>query len=121
MVKSLNSTVELAVKANSFLDPINPKPGVMALGNNGVEFRASNGEGYIQIPWRNIIIVQAQVFFNGRYIRGFDIITDDNQVLNFVVADAKKTLRVMREHLESSQLEKKRGNFSNLFKRKTKK
>ena len=121
MVKSLNSTVELAVKANSFLDPINPKPGVMALGNNGVEFRASNGEGYIQIPWRNIITVQAQVFFNGRYIRGFDIITDDNQVLNFVVADAKKTLRVMREHLESSQLVKKRGNFSNLFKRKTKK
>lgn len=118
MVESLNTTVDYAIKANSFLNPINPKTGVLAIGNNGVEFRASNGAGYIQIPWQNIVQVRAQIMFRGKYIRSFDIVTDDNQTLNFVISDAKEALKAMRKYLDRDQMVQAKSNLKSIFKRK---
>lgn len=121
MVESLNSELDVAVRANSFYNPINPKAGIMAIGNNGIEFRSNDGDGYIQMPWKNIELVRAQVFFGGRYIRGFDIITDEQLTLPFVVSDAKEALRIMRRYLRNDQMVKAPSNFKKLFKRKNKK
>lgn len=120
MVTDLNTQVDLAVKANSFINPIDPKQGVMAIGNNGVEFRASNGVGYIQIPWDNIVQVRAEVYRRGKYIRSFDIITDSNQTLNFVAADAIDALKAMRVYLNKDQMIQAPSHFKNMFKRKKK-
>lgn len=117
MVQSLNLQVELAVKANSFYNPISPKQGVMALGDKGIEFRASSGAGYIQIPWENIVQVRAQVLL-GKYIRGFDIYTDDQQRIEFVAEDAKAALRVMREHIGGEKLVRAKSNLKGMLRRK---
>ncbi|MHA3067323.1 DUF956 family protein [Lacticaseibacillus saniviri] len=103
MVESLNKTVEYAIKVNSMITPNDPKPGVMALGDVGIEYRANNGVGFIQIPWANVKLVRAQVVWKKR-IRGFFIDLDDNRSLNFVVSDAIPALKVMREHLGSDKL-----------------
>lgn len=120
MVESLNRQVEIAVKANAFLNPVNPKAGIMAIGDNGVEFRETDGAGYVQIPWSNIVQVRAQVYFKGKYIRSFDIITDTNQSLNFVTTDAIDALKAMRQHLSKEQMIQAPGNFRRLFSRRKK-
>ncbi|KRO16279.1 DUF956 family protein [Lacticaseibacillus saniviri] len=103
MVESLNREVEYAIKVNSMLNPNDPKPGVMALGDAGIEYRANNGVGFIQIPWENIKLVRAQVMWKN-HIRGFYIDLDDSRTINFVASDAIPALKVMREHLGSAKL-----------------
>lgn len=104
MIDSLNKTVDYAAKVNSFLNPLLPKAGVMAIGNKGIEFRAGNGVGFIQVPWENVEQIRAQVYFKGKYIRGFEILTDGKQVLEFVTSDSKELLRAMRLHLKKEQM-----------------
>lgn len=120
MVNALNRTVDLAIKANAFYQPLVPKQGIMALGDQGLEFRAVNGVGYIQIPWKNIVQVRAHVYFKGRYIRGFDVETDEQQVFNFVTSDTRNALRVMKAYLDSQKLVKAKSNFKQLFRKKEK-
>ncbi|MGY3766183.1 DUF956 family protein [Vagococcus vulneris] len=116
MVESLNQEVDVAVKANAFLNPVNPKTGIMAIGDKGVEFRETDGAGYVQVPWQNIVQVRAQVYLKGKYIRSFDIVTDANQSLNFVTTDAIDALKAMRKHLTKEQMIQAPGNFKRLFK-----
>ncbi|KRM71636.1 DUF956 family protein [Lacticaseibacillus brantae] len=103
MVESLNKTVEYAIKVNSMITPNDPKPGVMALGDNGLEYRANNGVGFIQVPWANITLIRAQIM-GKKHVRGFFVDLDDGRSLNFVASDAIPALRVMRDHLGSDKL-----------------
>ena len=115
--KMLNNEIEFMTRANSKLNPVDPKSGVLLLGNNGIEFRAEKSQGYIQIPWPSIEKVYVQMFFGGRYVRGFFIETNEDQSLEFIVSDAKTTLKNMRKYLERDQFVSNKSNFSSMFKR----
>lgn len=118
MQAPLNENVEYMTKANSTLTPLLPKSGHIYIGETGLEYRAESGSGFIQIPWINVKQIRAQLFFGGRYVRGFYVATDDDQLLEFIVADGKNCLRAMRQHLDRSQFVVHEGNLTNLFKRK---
>lgn len=114
----LNHEVEFLTRANSKLNPLSPKSGILLIGNKGVEFRAEKGPGFIQIPWNSIVEVRVQMLFKGRYVRGFYIETDENQLLEFIVSDAKEALRYMRKHLKREQFIRNPSNLAQVFKRK---
>ena len=113
----LNTDVDFMTRANSMLNPLDPKSGLLLIGNQGIEFRAEKGPGYIQIPWQSITQVRVQIFFKGLYVRGFFIETSENQLLEFIVSDAKKALRVMKSHLKREQFVSNQSNLLQLFKR----
>lgn len=116
----LNSDLEFMTRANSLLNPLAPKAGLLMIGQEGVEFRSEKGSGYIQIPWPSITEVRVQMFFKGWYVRGFFIETNEDQLLEFVVSDAKEALRAMRKHLDRKQFVKNPSNFQQMFKRNKK-
>ncbi len=113
----LNSEIDFLTRANSKLNPVDPKSGILLLGNNGLEFRAEKSQGYIQMPWKSIATVHVQLFFGGRYVRGFFIETKENQSLEFIVSDAKTTLKKMRKYLGREQFVSNKSNFASMFKR----
>lgn len=114
----LNSDIDFLTRANSKLNPLDPKTGILLVGNNGVEFRAEKSPGFIQIPWQSIVQVRVQMFFKGRYIRGFFIETDEDQLLEFIVSDAKSVLRSMRKYLDRERFIRNPSNLAQVFKRK---
>lgn len=116
----LNSEVEFMTRANSKLNPLAPHSGIILLGNNGFEFRSEKSPGFIQIPWSSIVEVRVQIFFNGMYVRGFFIRTDEEQEFEFIVSDAKETLRNMRKHLNREQFVRQASNLAQVFKRNKK-
>ncbi|WP_314340230.1 DUF956 family protein [Leptotrichia wadei] len=63
-----------------------------------------NPEDYIQIPWDEIMRVRAQLFFRDKYIRGFFIDTKSAGSYNFVVKNAGKTLKTMRDFLGNEKI-----------------
>ncbi|MFD1429638.1 MULTISPECIES: DUF956 family protein [Lacticaseibacillus] len=103
MVESLNHEVEYAIKVNAMLNPNSPRPGVMAFGDKGMEYRANSGAGFVQIPWENVALIRAQVV-GKKHIRGIYIDLDDGRTMNFVVSDAIPALRVARKYLGSEKL-----------------
>lgn len=114
----LNNEIEFMTRANSVLNPLDPKTGILLIGNNGIEFRAEKSPGFIQIPWSSIVEVRVQMFFKGKYVRGFFVQTNEEQLLEFIVNDAKETLRKMRKHLRRDQFVRNPSNLSQVFKRK---
>lgn len=116
--KALNKKTEFITRANALYNPLLPKAGVLFIGNEGVEYRSKSGQGFIQIPWNEIVQVRVQLFFKGWYVRGFYIESKDGQLFEFVVSDAKTSLKYMRKHLERECFVANPSNFTNLFKRK---
>lgn len=116
----LNNELDFMTRANSKLNPLAPKSGLLLIGNNGVEFQAEKSPGYIQIPWSSITEVSVQMFFKGKYVRGFFIETDEDQLLEFIVSDAKEALRNMRKYLKREQFVSTPSNLGQLFRRKKK-
>lgn len=111
----LNKEVEFVTRTNALLNPLNPSPGVFYLGETGMEYRSNRGSGYIQIPWTSIQKVRVQLFFKGKYVRGFFIETNDNQTFEFVVSHAKETLRTMRKYLPRNIFVQNHHNFAQFF------
>lgn len=113
----MNSEIDFLTRANSKLNPVDPKSGIFIIGNKGIEFRAEKTKGFIQIPWSSIISIRVQLFFAGKYVRGFFIETNENQHLEFIVSDAKTALQQMRKYLHRDQFTANKSNFSSMFKR----
>lgn len=118
MQSALNNEIEFMTKANSTLTPLLPKMGVLMIGDVGIEYRTQAGQGFIQMPWINIKEIRVQLFFFNKYVRGFYVLTDDGQLLEFIVANGKKCLRAMHKHLDRSQFVVHQGNLNQLFKKK---
>lgn len=113
-----NRETRFATRANSMLNPLNPKVGVLQIGDKGLAFYAENGKGFIQIPWDTITLVRVQMFFNGRYVRGFNIETTDGHNLEFIVHQAKEALKEMRKELPRDHFIRSKENLKGLFRRK---
>ena len=121
MMQQLNTEVEFVSKANAMLNPMNPKSGLLMIGDKGIEYREETGPGFIQIPWANIERIRVQMFFKGRYVRGFYFETDEGQLLEFVVDEAKDSLRTMYKHLPREKFVAQQSNLASIFKNPFKK
>lgn len=123
MAISMNTKVLFTTKANSLNGMFGNKNGDVLIGDNAFEFYNSrNPEDYIQIPWNEIIRVRAQLFFKDKYIRGFFIDTKNAGTYNFVVKNAGKTLKIMRDFLGNEKIVRNKPllsmkNIFNLFKK----
>ncbi len=105
MAISMNSSVDMTIKATSFHGLTSY--GDMMVGNKAVEFyNERNPEDYIQIPWEEIDHVAASVMFGGARIARFAIFTKQNGHFSFSTRDNKKTLRAMREYVPEDRLVK---------------
>ena len=105
MAISQNTKVFFTTKANNMSGFFGNKHGNILIGDKAFEFyNERNPEDYIQIPWIEIEKVRAQIFFKDKYIRGFFIDTKENGVYNFIVKDAGKTLKEMREFLGNEKI-----------------
>ena len=97
MAQSLNSKVDLTIKATSFAG-LSTNGNVM-VGNKAFEFyNERNVEDCIQIPWDTIDRVEASVLFN------------------FSTKDNKKTLRAIREYVPADRMLRSLS-FWDVFKR----
>ncbi len=123
MAISMNTKVLYTTKANTLNGMFGNKNGNILVGNNAFEFYNSrNPEDYIQIPWNEIIRIRAQLFFKDKYIRGFFIDTKNAGTYNFVVKNAGKTLKIMRDFLGNEKIVRNKPllsmkNIFNLFKK----
>ena len=123
MAISMNTKVLYTTKANTLNGMFGNKNGNILVGNNAFEFYNSrNPEDYIQIPWNEIIRIRAQLFFKDKYIRGFFIDTKNAGTYNFVVKNAGKTLKIMRDFLGNEKIVLNKPllsmkNIFNLFKK----
>lgn len=113
----LNNEIEFMTRANSKLNPLSPQSGILLIGDHGIEFRSEKSPGYIQFPWSSITEIRVQIFFKGRYVRGFFIETDENQIFEFIVSDTKEALRNMRKHLSRDQFVRNPSNLTQVFKK----
>lgn len=121
MAISKNTKVLFNTKANLLSGMIGNKRGDILVGDRAFEFyNEKNPEDYLQIPWEEIIRVRAQLFFRDKYIRGFFVDTKSVGTFNFVVKNAGKTLKTMRDFLGNEKIVRNKPVFSikNLFKKK---
>mgnify|MGYP000967253985 CR=1 FL=1 len=123
MAISKNTKVLFNTKANLLSGMIGNKRGDILVGDRAFEFyNEKNPEDYLQIPWEEIIRVRAQLFFRDKYIRGFFIDTKSAGTFNFVVKNAGKTLKTMRDFLGNEKIVRNKPllsmkNIFNLFKK----
>ena len=120
MAISKNTKVLFNTKANLLSGMIGNKRGDILVGDRAFEFyNEKNPEDYLQIPWEEIIRVRAQLFFRDKYIRGFFVDTKSAGTFNFVVKNAGKTLKTMRDFLGNEKIVRNKPVFSikNLFKK----
>ena len=121
MAISKNTKVLFNTKANLLSGMIGNKRGDILVGDRAFEFyNEKNPEDYLQIPWEEIIRVRVQLFFRDKYIRGFFVDTKSAGTFNFVVKNAGKTLKTMRDFLGNEKIVRNKPVFSikNLFKKK---
>ncbi|MDU4969889.1 MAG: DUF956 family protein [Atopobium minutum] len=105
----VNDVVEFSAKANCTLSVFNPKPGSIALGNGGIDFIAASGYGFIAIPWKNIQQVRVDVY--GKFVRSIEVVTDDEQVLPFILSKGYDVLHVIYNHLGREKIVSSKRSF----------
>lgn len=105
MVVSLNTKAYFKTKANSLTGSFGSKHGDILIGNKAFEFyNYRNPNDYIQIPWEQVELVRAQIYLRDKYIRGFFIDTTNSGTFNFVVKEAGKTLKIMRDFVGEEKI-----------------
>lgn len=103
MVQSLNTKVDLSIKATSYLGMTNY--GKVLIGDRSFEFyNDRNLKDYIQIPWSEVDYVMASVMFKGKWIPRFAIYTKQNGHFTFSTRDNKATLRAINQYIPSNRL-----------------
>ena len=104
MAQSLNTKVELTIKATSFMGLATY--GDMMVGDRALEFyNERNREDFIQIPWDCIDHIAASVMNHDKTIARFAVFTTlSGNAISFSTRDNKKTLRAIREHIGDEKL-----------------
>lgn len=101
MAQSMNSTVDLTIKATSF-HGIGTYGNVL-VGNAAFEFyNERNPEDYIQIPWEEIDHIAAEVV--GKRITRFAIFIRQGGHFSFSTRDNIKTLRAVKQYVPEDRL-----------------
>lgn len=103
MVQSLNTKVDLTLKATSYLGVANY--GKIMVGDNALEFyNEKNLKDYIQIPWDEVNYVMASVMFKGKWIPRFVVVTKRNGNFTFSTRDNKALLRAVNQYIPAENL-----------------
>lgn len=104
MVQSQNKRVDLQTTGISYLGT-GGKVGKFLIGDQALEFYAdANVADYIQIPWKNIQQIGANV--SRKHIsRHFQVFTDSGKFL-FASKDSGKILKEARNHLGNEKVVK---------------
>lgn len=114
MAQSLNTSVDLTIKASCFQGLTST--GSVMIGDRAFEFyNDRNVEKYIQIPWEDIDRIEASVLFK-KSINRFAIFLKNGQYYSFSTRDDKKTLRAINKYISSDKLLRSL-NFWDIFKR----
>lgn len=103
MAQSINTKVDLVMKATSFHGMNNY--GNIMIGDKGFEYY--NGQkvnDYIQIPWKEVDYVIASVLFRGKYIPRFAIQTKHSGTFSFSSKHPKEVLRAIRNYVPSERM-----------------
>src|SRR5699024_529767 len=103
MVQSLNTKVDITEDATffSFLN----ENGQIMIGNKAFEFYNSKDVcKYIQIPWNEINLVTANVFFKGKWISRFAIQTKSDGTFQFSSKETKMVLRTMQAYVPADKM-----------------
>lgn len=109
MAQSMNTKVDLSIKATSFHSL--SVYGDMLVGDKAIEFyNEKNVEDYVQIPWTEVDHVVAEVIF-GKIIPRFAIVTKENGNFAFSTRDNKKTLRAIRKYVPADRMVRSAGFF----------
>ena len=126
MAQSLNTKVDLVMKATSFHSMNNY--GNIMIGDRGFEYyNERKVSDYIQIPWEEVDYVIASVMFKGKYIPRFAIQTKRNGTFTFSANKTKELLRAMRPYVPSERMVRSlsffdvlKRSFKNIFSKKKK-
>lgn len=103
MVQSLNSNIDLKIKATSYLGLSNY--GEVMVGNKAFEFyNEKNIRDYVQIPWEEVDYVMASVMFKGKWIPRFAIVTKKNGNFTFSSRSNKTLLRAISKYIDSNHM-----------------
>ncbi len=114
MVQSLNSKIDLTVKATAFSGL--SEYGHIMIGDKAFEFyHQRDARKYIQIPWEEVDYVIASVFFKGRWISRYSIQTKKDGTFAFASKDPKQVLRAIRVYVDSQRMVKSLGFFDVLI------
>ena len=98
----LNTEIEAASQASMLASVLFPKTGTLLAGDAGVEFRARDGRGYVQMPWDSI--EQAIVDVYGSYVRSVTFVLKEGRSFAFVVSDGAPLVRALNAHLGREKL-----------------
>ena len=103
MVQSLNTKVDLAIDATSYLGI--GEYGKIMIGNKAFEFYNDRDiNKFIQIPWKEVDFVVASVYLKGKWIPRYAIQTKKNGVYSFSSKQPKKVLRAIGEYVPADHL-----------------
>lgn len=103
MVQSLNTKVDLTIKATSYLGLTTY--GQVMIGDKAFEFyNDRNVKDYIQIPWEEVDCVIASVMFKGKWIPRFAIKTKESGTYSFSSRNNKQLLRAINTYIPSERL-----------------
>lgn len=111
IAQSQNTKAEFVDKATSFIGMATY--GQIMIGDKAFEFyNSKNPKDYIQIPWNEIDLIIASVYFKGKWIPRFAIQTKQNGIFPFaawhpkayVLAGNISTLIILCVHLHFSKL-----------------
>ena len=124
MAKSLNTKVDMVVKATSYIGL--PTYGKVMIGDRAFEFyNDKNVNDNVQIPWTEVKLVAASILFKGKCIPRFVVMTKKNGNYTFSTKETRKLLTHMKSYVDPDHIVRslsffdvfKRG-IKNLFHRK---
>ncbi|WP_338033663.1 DUF956 family protein [Lactobacillus selangorensis] len=102
-VKSLNTRVDLVMKATSYLGM--GDYGDMMIGDKAIEFYDDGDPSkFIQIPWTEVDSIVASVMFKGHWIPRWGVQTKKNGMYKFSTRHTKKMLREIRKHMDPNRM-----------------
>ena len=102
-LKSLNTQVDFTAKATAF-HGINTY-GVVMVGDRGIEYYNERTlQDYIQIPWEEVELIIASIYFGGRYIPRLAIRTKKNGDFPFAIRQPRAFLRACRNHFPAEKI-----------------
>lgn len=103
MVKSINTKVDLTISATWFRGIASY--GKIMIGDQAFEFyNEKNVDDFVQIPWKEVTYVVADVRFRGKYIPRFEVRTRKSGTFIFASRDPKKVLRAIRKHIPADHM-----------------
>ena len=103
MVQSLNTKVDLVVKATSYQGLTDY--GKIMIGDKGFEFyNERDANKFIQRPWEEVDYVIASIMFKGKKIPRYAIQTKKNGTYSFSSKQPKEVLRAIREYVDPSHM-----------------